>query len=146
MHGNHHACFCRHVLELPVRNSTCVDLITYDSDLGGFKVAISSSSSSGGGSPQQQQQQEEEAEPEVLYARKVVLATGIQVGRDIFAVLAVDRLRKIPEQHAQHMLHGRGPSQQARSHFYKLCQIQQATHCCKATHPSAQACLKAHVV
>lgn len=62
---------CRHVLELPVRNSTRVDLIEYDADLDGFKVTVSSSNSSEG----QQQQQERE----VLYARKIVLATGIQV-------------------------------------------------------------------
>jgi propanediol utilization protein len=61
---------CRHVLELPVRNSTRVDLIKHDEDLDGFAVTVTSSSSSSGGM----------GETEVLYARKVVLATGIQVG------------------------------------------------------------------
>jgi len=71
---------CRHVLNLPVRNSTRVDLIEFDAELEGFRVTVSSSSSTVGGQQQQQEQQQQESE--VLFARKVVLATGIQVGGD----------------------------------------------------------------
>lgn len=56
-----------------MRNSTRVKLIQYDEELDGFKVTISSSSSTANGNQQQE-------DSEVLYARKVVLATGIQVG------------------------------------------------------------------
>jgi hypothetical protein len=58
------------VLQIPVRNSTRVDLIQHEPAIGGFKVTTSSTAAAD--APQQQQQQ-------VLYARKVVLATGIQV-------------------------------------------------------------------
>jgi hypothetical protein len=55
-------------LNIPVRNSTRVDLITHKPTVGGFRIVTSSTAADA----QQQQQQ-------VLYARKVVLATGIQV-------------------------------------------------------------------
>lgn len=62
----------RRVLQLPVRNNTRVGLIQWDKELGGFEVAIRHSNTSG---PSLQ----EDADNEVVYARKVVLATGIQV-------------------------------------------------------------------
>lgn len=57
---------CRQVLELPVRNSTRVDLIEHNAAVNGFKVTTASIGGTG-------------TDQQVLYARKVVLATGIQV-------------------------------------------------------------------
>jgi hypothetical protein len=62
------------VLQIPVRNSTRVDLIQHEPAISGFKLTVSSAAAAAGGVSQQQQQQQ------VMYARKVVLATGIQVG------------------------------------------------------------------
>eukprot|EP00775_Hariotina_reticulata_P008627 gene8627-8808_t len=56
----------RHVLNIPVRNRTRVDLIEWEPELHGFKVTVSSTTTA--------------ADCDVLYARKVVLATGIQGG------------------------------------------------------------------
>jgi aspartate oxidase len=64
------------VLQIPVRNSTHVDLIQHEPAINGFKLTVSRAAATGGVLQQQQQQQQQQ----VLYARKVVLATGIQVG------------------------------------------------------------------
>lgn len=57
----------RQVLELPVCNSTRCELIEHEPSIDGFKVTIRSTAAAAAGAQ------------DVLYARKVVLATGIQV-------------------------------------------------------------------
>lgn len=70
--------FYRDVLQLPVRNCTRVEAITRDTDLGGFALRLATSTgaaaSSAGGAGASGVGGEE-----VVFARKVVLATGIQV-------------------------------------------------------------------
>lgn len=56
-----------------MRNSTCVHLIEYCDEVDGFRVTVSSSESDS------KSESDRQSEGEVLYARKVVLATGIQV-------------------------------------------------------------------
>eukprot|EP00878_Enallax_costatus_P025956 GHUV01027820.1.p1 GENE.GHUV01027820.1~~GHUV01027820.1.p1 ORF type:complete len:130 (+),score=28.74 GHUV01027820.1:1312-1701(+) len=68
----------RQVLEIPVRNSTRVDLIEHEAAVNGFKLTTAGVGCTG-------------TEQRVLYARKVVLATGIQVG-----LCHVARWQKMP--------------------------------------------------
>jgi hypothetical protein len=67
-----------------VRNSTRVDLIQHEQAINGFKVIVSSAAAAAGRGVLQQQQQ-------VLYARKVVLATGIQVSVHWAGVKLIDK-------------------------------------------------------
>lgn len=65
---------CRDVLRLPVRNSTRVDKIEHEPAFGGFSITVSSTAPGS-------------SDTNVLYARKVVLATGIQVRAHSVALL-----------------------------------------------------------